>query len=63
MTKFQAFRKFIQKNRHQLTVKGTPPVWPYNYGTRLAYIVTMGEVTQYFYFNDDGILLQRKRLT
>jgi len=60
MKNFKAFRRFIQKNRDKIIVKGTAPTWPYNYGTRLAYLVTINSITKYYYFNNSGILLQIK---
>ena len=60
---FKGFRKFVIKNRKDIVVKGTYPEWPYNYGTRTAYIVTLKKVTQYFYFREDGQLIDRKLLT
>jgi len=59
---FKSFREFIKKNRNKLTVKGTSAYWPYNYNNNIGYLVTMDNVTQYFYFNSEGKLLQRKTI-
>ena len=63
MTSFESFRLFVKKHRDNITVKGTPSQWPYNYGTSIAYNVTFQNVTQYFYFNSEGALLVKKVLT
>jgi hypothetical protein len=62
MNNFKNFRKFICKNRANITVKGTPAQWPYNYGTNIAYLVTFQGLTKYFYFNSDGIILATKTI-
>jgi hypothetical protein len=59
MTSFENFRRFVRKNRANITVKGTPAKWPYDYNNNTAYIVTLDNITQYFYFNSDGNLLAR----
>jgi len=59
---FQQFRQSIVKNRAKLVIEGVKPKWPYNYGTRPAYVVTMNSTSIYFYFNDDGILLDKKKI-
>jgi len=60
---FKGFRKFCKEQRKNITVKGTAAQWPYNHGTRLAYVVTMNNITKYFYFNSDGLLIDQKDLT
>lgn len=60
---FTGFRQFCKEQRDNITVKGIYPKWPYNYGTRLAYVVTMNNVTKYFYFREDGKLIDKKDLT
>ena len=60
-TTFTAFQKWL-KETDNVTVKEVKAKWPYNYNDNKAYEVTYNKVTQYFFFNDDGVLLQRKLL-
>ena len=61
MTKLESFKAFLNKN--DLTPEIVDAEWPYNYGDNKAYLVTHNDVTQYFFFNDEGVMLQRKVLT
>lgn len=61
MTSFQKFKKFIEENKP--VVNEVPAMWPYDYDDRKAYEVELNGLTQYFYFNGDGELIQRKVLT
>ena len=61
MTKQEAFNKFLENNN--LTAKIVPAHWPYDYNDNKAYVVTHNNSTQYFFFNDEGQLIQRKVLT
>ena len=59
-TNLQSFQDFLTKNN--LTPEIVPACWPYDYNDNKGYIVTHNGSTQYFYFNDEGVLLQRKVL-
>ena len=61
MTQFEAFQKFIEDKKP--TVKEVPATWPFNYNDNMGYEVTLDGLTQYFYFREDGYLLERKVLT
>lgn len=60
-TTFTAFQKWL-KETDNVIVNEVRAKWPYNYNDNKAYEVTYNKVTQYFFFNDDGVLLQRKLL-
>jgi hypothetical protein len=62
MSAKKSFDEFIKKNEGNIEVIEVPAEWPYNYGDNIAYEVTFKNVTQYIFFNDDGKLLQQKRL-
>ena len=59
MTKLESFKKFLNDTPN-IIVEIVKADWPYNYGDNKAYLVTHNDLTQYFYFNDDGMMLQRK---
>lgn len=60
MTKFESFQKFLKDK--DLTAKTVPADWPFNYNDNIAHVVTYNGLTQYFFFNDEGQLLVRKKL-
>lgn len=55
---YKAFQKFLKDNN--LEAKAVKAHWPYNYNDNTGYIVTFKGLTQYFFFNDEGLLLARK---
>jgi len=57
MKNFSNFRLFIKKNRNNIVIKGVKAKWPYNYGGKIGYEVTLKDKTIYFFFNCDGIML------
>lgn len=61
MSKLESFNKFLENNN--LTAKIVPADWPYDYNDNKAYVVTHDNLTQYFLFNSEGQLIQRKVLS
>jgi hypothetical protein len=57
MSKKESFLRFLEKNN--LKAKIIDAKFPYNYNDNKAYLVTFKGLTQYFYFNSDGVLLAR----
>jgi len=53
------FLKYCDKNK--ISYEIVKAKWPYNYGNNKGYQATnKNGVLVYFFFNDDGILLQRR---
>ena len=60
MTKEQSFNKWLKQTNAEHKIVDAH--WPYNYNNNKGHLVTYKGVTQYLFFNDDGILLVQKRV-
>lgn len=59
---FNDFRTFCKNNRDKITVKGVAAKYPFNYGNNRGYLITVGDLTKYVYFREDGVLLDKSTI-
>jgi hypothetical protein len=62
MTSEERFLKECQDNADRITFVKVKAKWPYNYNDNMGYLVSCEgrEEKLYFFFNDDGDLLEKQ---
>jgi hypothetical protein len=60
MSSHTSFLTWLKSKGSKVDWKMVSAIFPYKHSDNKGYEVTYNNITQYFFFNNDGILLQRK---